>query len=55
MPLNLFNRIERYSIRFLKLCDECNISSNAHRDLVNFVNEMLTDTTLRKFHSQYYY
>ncbi|CAO3623086.1 unnamed protein product [Mucor hiemalis] len=43
VPVNMFNRKQRYSIRFLELCEQCGISSNAHKDLVNFINEMLSD------------
>lgn len=49
VPVNMFNRKQRYSIRFLELCEQCGISSNAHKDLVNFINEMLSDPSyLRK-------
>ncbi len=49
VPSNMFNRMETYSIRFLKLCEECSISSNSHRALVDFVNELLSDSTLSTY------
>lgn len=41
LPENMFNEIETYSIRLLKLCESSGISSNSHRLLVDFINEVL--------------
>lgn len=50
VPINMFNQMQRYSIRFLELCEQCSISSNAHKDIVNFFNEMWSDPNyLSKF------
>lgn len=46
IPQNRYNTMETYSIRFLKICEDCGISSNAHRTIVDFFNEVLQDEDL---------